>query len=221
VRVIPKKMLPYHVLYNRAFGRATSGQHKADIRYQHIFHSSCLQSCCAYHGKASLGDHREHWFDCRRNVRSPFAIIRLDAKPPYRPSSTPWNGLYCASKAATNSISEVLSMELKPFNISVLHVAPGAVKSNISSNSSSRFTLAADTLYSDYFSNIIKRMNTSQGPGSMPTKDFAQQVVSKALQKKPPRYMSIGGHSRILALFKWLPRGFVLYYMWRMYSGRT
>ncbi|KAF8807788.1 oxidoreductase [Phlegmacium glaucopus] len=135
--------------------------------------------------------------------------------------STPWNGLYCASKAAANSISEVLSMELKPFNISVLHVAPGAVKSNISSNGSLRFGLAPDTLYSDFYSNMIERMNMSQSHYSMSTKDFAEQVVSKALQKNPPRYMSIGGHSRVFTLFKWLPRSFVLYYLWRLCSRRT
>jgi len=135
--------------------------------------------------------------------------------------STPWNGLYCASKAAVNSISEVLSMELKPFNISVLHVAPGAVKSNISSNAIGFFALAPDTLYTDFLWFINKRINESQGPNSMPTKEFAQQVVCKALRKKPPRYMSIGGHSGAFALFKWLPRGFVLYYMWRLYSQRT
>jgi len=132
--------------------------------------------------------------------------------------STPWNGLYCASKAAVNSISEVLFMELKPFNISVLHVAPGAVKSNISSAGISRFTLAPDTLYSDFISFINKRIYASQGPHSMATKDFARQVVTSALEKKPPRYMSIGGNSRILALFKWLPRGLVLYFMWRLFS---
>ena len=109
-------------------------------------------------------------------------------------------------------------MELKPFNISVLHVAPGAVKSNISSAGISRFALAPDTLYSDFISFIHKRIYASQGPHSMPTEDFARQVVTNALKKKPPRYMLIGGNSHIFALLKWLPRGLVLYYMWRLFS---
>ena len=133
-------------------------------------------------------------------------------------SPTPWNGLYSAAKAAVHNISEVLFMELKPFNISVLHVAPGAVKSNISSNGIARFVLAPDTLYSDFLSFIIKRIHASQGPGSMPSKDFAQQVVSNALRKNPPRYMSIGGSTWLIKWLKWLPRGFVLAYMWRLFA---
>jgi NAD(P)-dependent dehydrogenase (short-subunit alcohol dehydrogenase family) len=133
-------------------------------------------------------------------------------------SSTPWNGLYSATKAAVNSISEVLFMELKPFNISVLHVAPGGVKSNISSNAIAGFALAPDTLYSNFLSFVIRRIHTSQGPDSMPSKRFAQQVVSSALRKNPPRYMSIGGHSWLFACLKWLPRGAVLAYMWRLFA---
>ena len=109
-------------------------------------------------------------------------------------------------------------MELKPFNISVLHVAPGAVKSNISSNAIARFALAPDTLYSNFLSFIIKRIHASQGPDSMPSKHFAHQVVSSALQKNPPRYMSIGGRSRMFTWLKWLPRGIVLAYMWRLFA---
>lgn len=135
--------------------------------------------------------------------------------------STPWNGLYCASKAAVHSISETLYMELKPFNISVLHVAPGAVRSNIASNAISRFALAPNSLYEDFLSYIFKRINWSQGPDSMGSKDFAQQVVANTLRKNPPRYMSIGGGSWIYALLKWLPKGFVLNYVWRLFSPST
>ena len=39
---------------------------------------------------------------------------------------TPWSGVYCSSKAALHSLTEVLRAELKGFNISVLLVAPGA-----------------------------------------------------------------------------------------------
>lgn len=109
-------------------------------------------------------------------------------------------------------------MELRPFNISVLHVAPGAVKSNISSNGIKGFTLARNTLYSNFASAITKRIYASQGSESMRTREFSRQVVAKALLKNPPRYMSIGGKSRTFALLKWLPRGFVIYLMWRLFN---
>jgi len=135
--------------------------------------------------------------------------------------STPWNAfyLYCASKAAAHSISEGLSMELKPFNISVLHAAPAAVKSNISSNAINRFALAGSRYPLLQLPFIIRRIYSSQGPNSMPTKDFAQHIVSNALRKNPPRYMSIGRGSWLFAWLRWLPRGLVLAYMWRLYSS--
>lgn len=134
--------------------------------------------------------------------------------------ATPWSGLYCASKAALQSISETLSMEGKPFNISVLHVASGGVKSNISVNGAARFRLADNTLYSAFLPNIIQRINASQ-MNSMPTEKFASKVVSKALETYPPIYMTLGRHSWVFALFKWLPRTWVFYILWRVYSMKT
>jgi len=133
---------------------------------------------------------------------------------------TPWNGIYCASKAAVTSISELLFMELKPLNISVLHVAPGAVRSNIANNGMARFSLAPDTLYGDYLANIIARINISQGPHSMPGADFAKRVVTNALCKNPPRYMVLGGLTSWFSFFKWLPRGLVLLLIWKKFSKK-
>ena len=133
-------------------------------------------------------------------------------------SATPWNGLYCASKAALQNISDTLSMEGRPFNISVLHVAPGAVKSNISANAKARFRLAEDSLYTAYLPNIMQRITASQSTNSMATDKFANEVVSKALQTYPPIYMTLGGHSWLFAIFKWLPKTWVLHILWKQYS---
>lgn len=111
-------------------------------------------------------------------------------------------------------------MELKPLNISVLHVAPGAIKSNIANNGVARFSLPEDTLYSEYLPSIFKRIQSSQGPSSMPTDKFAAKVVHQALSKRPPRYMTLGGGSTLFSVFKWLPRGFALYMLWRTFSPR-
>lgn len=138
----------------------------------------------------------------------------------YSNSATPWNGIYCATKAAVNSISQVLSMECRPLGIKVLHVAPGAVKSNIASTGASSFSLPMDSLYKPYLANIMDRIYSSQGPYSMPAEIFAKRVVAKALQKNPPLYMSLGGHSLLLTILKWLPRAAVLTIMWRRFSKK-
>ncbi|KAF9527729.1 oxidoreductase [Crepidotus variabilis] len=134
--------------------------------------------------------------------------------------STPWNGIYCASKAAANTISEVMSMELRPLGINVLHVAPCSVKSNIANNAA-HFSLSPNSLYTTYLPNIIKRIYISQGSNSMPTAQFAKGVVSRALRAGgPPLYFSAGGSEWTFRLFKWLPKAFVLWYMWRIYSQK-
>ncbi|KAG5644599.1 hypothetical protein DXG03_008077 [Asterophora parasitica] len=134
--------------------------------------------------------------------------------------ATPWNGLYCASKAAVQSISDVLLMECKPFNVSVLHIAPGGIQSNISASGSSRFSLPEGSLYSAFIPNIMKRINASQAPGSMPTDAFARAVVEKALRKNPPLYFSTGANSGLFAFLRWLPKTWVLWLMWRVYSKK-
>jgi 1-acylglycerone phosphate reductase len=133
--------------------------------------------------------------------------------------SSPWNGIYCASKAAMNSISEVLYVELKPFGIHVLHVAAGGVKSNIATNGLENFTLPENTLYGQFVHNIIDRVNASQDSASMPNDEFAKKVVAGALKTNPPRYMTLGGHSLLFSIFGWLPRGLVLYILWKRFSG--
>ncbi|KAF4573139.1 hypothetical protein EYR36_007649 [Pleurotus pulmonarius] len=99
---------------------------------------------------------------------------------------TPWNGIYSASKSALHTLTEVLSMEAKPFNVNVMLVSPGAVKSNIANNSAASFQMPEDSLYKDFVKNIYYRMNVSQAGNSMPTEKFVAKVVSNALQPKPP-----------------------------------
>ncbi|KAL4063889.1 hypothetical protein V8B97DRAFT_1928126 [Scleroderma yunnanense] len=129
--------------------------------------------------------------------------------------TTPWNALYCAAKTALHSITEGLSMELKPFGIKVMLVAPGGVKSNISKNQASTFKLSPDSMYKDYEERMIERMNLAANKDSMPTDEFARQVVEKALSAAPPPYMSLGWNASKVAWSQWLPRQYVLGLMYK------
>lgn len=137
--------------------------------------------------------------------------------------TTPWNGLYCASKAAVKSISEVMAMELQPLNVQVLHVAPGAITSNIASNATASFSLAPDSLWSAYLPDMVRRINASQGPNSMPNDVFAKKVVGKALSKNLSffTYLSEGGNAALFSFLRWLPRIWVLKLMWKAYSKKA
>ncbi|TFY77032.1 hypothetical protein EWM64_g6979 [Hericium alpestre] len=84
---------------------------------------------------------------------------------------TPWSGIYSATKAATHSITQTLQMECRPFNIDVMLVMPGGVKSNFMDNYLTWFCLPEDSLYSRYLPNILARILLSQTE-AMPTDNF-------------------------------------------------
>ncbi|TFY82951.1 hypothetical protein EWM64_g1066 [Hericium alpestre] len=133
---------------------------------------------------------------------------------------TPWSGGYASTKAAVTSISQTLQMECRPFNINVMLVAPGGIKSNIASNYASKFSLAPTTLYARFLPNIVERIAVSQGSGSMPTDVFASRVVNEALAKTPRFYLSIGASTTLYKIFAWLPRLFVLNFLWERFSRK-
>ncbi|KAG1765764.1 hypothetical protein EDD22DRAFT_391475 [Suillus occidentalis] len=126
---------------------------------------------------------------------------------------TPWNGLYCAAKAAVHALSDTLAMECKPFGVKVMLVAPGAIRSNISTNQAATLDLSTTSIYKPYFDRVYERMHISQAEGSMPTDEFARRVAANALSPNPPTYMSLGGGSRVFAFLHWLPHWLVLWIM--------
>ncbi|KAI6038278.1 hypothetical protein EDC04DRAFT_2570284 [Pisolithus marmoratus] len=129
--------------------------------------------------------------------------------------TAPWNTLYYASKAALHSITEGLSMELKPFGIKVMLVAPGGVTSNISKNQALTFKLPPTSHYVEYEDRLIESMNLAVNKDSMPADTFAREVVAKALATCPPSYMSLGWNSWTVYILQWLPRQFVLGQMYK------
>ncbi|KAI8080825.1 uncharacterized protein B0P05DRAFT_586692 [Gilbertella persicaria] len=118
---------------------------------------------------------------------------------------TPWAGIYSMSKAAVHSMSDVLRMELKPFGIQVVVVAPGAIVSNIGNAGSKTVHVPEDSLYTSVSKYIIGRANLSQGPGSTPTDVFAEHVVKKVTQPVAPRYVTFGATSWVFLLLFYLP----------------
>ncbi|KAG2157477.1 hypothetical protein DEU56DRAFT_722600 [Suillus clintonianus] len=134
---------------------------------------------------------------------------------------TPWNGLYCAAKAAVRALSDVLAMECKPFGVKVMLVAPGQVRSNITANQAATLELSSTSIFKPYFERVYERLNGSQSEGSMPTDEFARRVVAKVLSPSPPSYMTLGGLSRIFGFFHWLPHWLVLWIVGWMMVKKT
>ena len=135
--------------------------------------------------------------------------------------TTPWNGMYSATKAALHMITDSLWMECKPLNVNVVLVAPGAIRSNISATQASHFELPQDSLYKDYIGQIMRRISSSQGRNSMDTDEFARAVVRETIKKSPKRYVSLGGNSRLFWLLGWFPRTVVLSLFWWVFSKKA
>ncbi|KAF9349849.1 hypothetical protein BGX34_001562 [Mortierella sp. NVP85] len=120
--------------------------------------------------------------------------------------STPWGGLYSASKAAVHSISDALRIELAPFGVHVSVVAPGAIKSNIGDNNLKAFHLPENSFYQTVISYVRSRADASQAPNATPTAKFAKHVVGKCLKSSPPRYIDYGTMSNLFRFLWRFPR---------------
>ncbi|KZT74722.1 NAD(P)-binding protein [Daedalea quercina L-15889] len=128
---------------------------------------------------------------------------------------TPWVGVYAASKAALERISEVQYMEARPFNVSVIHVSPGMVKSNINATVLSHIYVSQDSIFSGWLDSM-RDIARAEG---MPTEEFARGVVSSALEGKE-RHLVRGKMSTIAWVCQFLPRTYLLQKMWDAVAGK-
>ncbi|KAI8066676.1 putative short-chain dehydrogenase [Gongronella butleri] len=123
--------------------------------------------------------------------------------------NTPYTGIYGMSKAALHSMSDVLRVELAPFNVQVTVVAPGAVTSNFGKAAITTVTVPEDSLYKPVSDKIFERANISQAPGmTTPTDVFARTVVTKVMQPRPPKYITSGANASIFLTLYHLPVAF-------------
>ncbi|KAJ7180249.1 NAD-P-binding protein [Mycena crocata] len=150
--------------------------------------------------------------------RSKGTVVNIGSITGQYPS--PWTGIYSSSKAAVRALTEVLTMECKPFNIHVMLVEPSAVASDIMNKFPDLSTsLPVTSLYHAFLHNIIQRVHASKNSGSaMSGEDFAEEIITKALRSKPPRYVLTGGLAWFFRMWGYLPRSWYLWDTWRRFS---
>lgn len=121
-------------------------------------------------------------------------------------TTTPFSGVYCASKAALHAISDALRLELTPFSIGVLTVMPGAIASDFGNNASAAITLAADSWYKPWERAVQARAKASQKANSTSAADFAKELMGYIKNPLRPEVALIGTSSRsMVRLKRWLP----------------
>ncbi|GJP42701.1 hypothetical protein CLOM_g2240 [Closterium sp. NIES-68] len=99
-------------------------------------------------------------------------------------------------------------MELKPFGIQVMLVAPGAIRSNFGGNSSSSVSHLQLKIFSRFQTQIEARAGASQTPQSTPGDVFARALVEKALAKRVPIEWAFGHLVSSFRIMTWLPYSF-------------
>lgn len=88
-----------------------------------------------------------------------------------------FGSVYNASKAALHSYSDTLRVEMAPFDVNVITVVTGGVKSNIARTER---TLPEGSPYAPLEANYQRRQKHSQEVG-MDTEEYAREVVGKIL----------------------------------------
>ena len=121
-------------------------------------------------------------------------------------TTTPFSGVYCASKAALHSLSEAMRMELAPFGIEVLTVQPGAIASDFGNNATAAITLAEGSWFKPWEKAVQARANASQKASSTSAREFAVELMGYIKNPLRPETAVIGSGSRsMLRLKRWLP----------------
>ncbi|RDA90289.1 hypothetical protein CP533_1495 [Ophiocordyceps camponoti-saundersi (nom. inval.)] len=124
-----------------------------------------------------------------------------------------FSSVYSATKAALLQYSRVLRMELKPFNVRVMTLMAGTVRSNFASGP--QRTLPSNSLYQPVADFYNRRINFSQTTSTMPHDVFAKKVASQALLgqgrlggwiRGTPDYLWVGGLSTLVFFSTWMPR---------------
>lgn len=121
-------------------------------------------------------------------------------------TTTPFSGVYCASKAALHALSDALRMELTPFGIGVLTVQPGAIASDFGNNASAAITLSEGSWFKPWEKAVQARAKASQKASSTSARDFARELMGYIKNPLRPEVALIGNGSRnMVRLKRWLP----------------
>ena len=115
--------------------------------------------------------------------------------------TTPFAGVYCASKAALHALSDAMRLELEPFGLSVVTIQPGGIASNFGDTAATQVSLPEGSLYAPIAPFVLGRASASQR-GATPVTEFARTVADHLLQTHPGAVCRTGAQSTRLPLLK-------------------
>ncbi|EME89625.1 uncharacterized protein MYCFIDRAFT_63612 [Pseudocercospora fijiensis CIRAD86] len=126
-----------------------------------------------------------------------------------------FGSVYNASKAALHAYSETLRVELAPFDVKVVTVVTGGVKSNIART---KRTLPENSIYLPIRDMYEERLVHSQSNG-VPNEEYARRVVGQLLTRPGKDRIWEGGKSWVVwFVYTFLPRWVMGAVMTRMFQ---
>lgn len=131
----------------------------------------------------------------------------------------PYRSLYCASKASLNMLSLCLYMECKPFNVKVVSICPGDVKTNFTKNRVKVFK--TNERYDDRIK-IATNLLDKREDRRMPPEKVAKVVFRVSKKKQPKPYVIVGFKYKVLHFaMRFLPTSWLLYFTEKFFGGHN
>ena len=93
----------------------------------------------------------------------------------------PYRGLYSASKAAVDRLTEAMRVELAPYGIQACYLQPGGIQTNINKNRI-KTSLPADAVYKKSFEKTYDLIDESVNKGLNP--DVFGPIIEKIIHSK-------------------------------------
>jgi NAD(P)-dependent dehydrogenase (short-subunit alcohol dehydrogenase family) len=145
------------------------------------------------------------------SVTQAFAPLLIEAKGTIVNNSSivaffplPLQGMYNASKAAVGMMTDVMRIEMKPFDVKVVNLITGAVRTKFFENQPT-VTLPSTTIYAPVKSRLEHVMTGAEITHKMDIDVFARRVVGDLLKTNPSTRVWRGGNTTLTWIFTFLP----------------